>query len=207
MGRQPSRLAPEFDLVSVSGFVQKSEGELAMSFMSQDKLLSILVTVVLLPGLTLKGLSFGLGCTVDCQSPPPPPEFLYATGINQILAFTIDPSSGALSAPQVTTGPNDSNGIVASMNGQLYVSDFLNDEVDGFSIDSGSGVLTAIANSPFSLGDTPPGAGGLSAFVEGGTDLYATDLNAGKVAGFLYRSRRKAPAFKHGDISRLLLTT
>jgi hypothetical protein len=70
-----------------------------MSFMSQDKLLSILVTVVLLPGLTLKGLSFGLGCTVDCQSPPPPPEFLYATGINQILAFTIDPSSGALSAP------------------------------------------------------------------------------------------------------------
>jgi 6-phosphogluconolactonase (cycloisomerase 2 family) len=164
-----------------------------MSFMSQDKLLSILVTVVLLPGLTacnpLKGLSFGLGCTVDCQSPPPPPpEFLYATGINQILAFTIDPSSGALSAPQVTTGPNDSNGIVASMNGQLYVSDFLNDEVDGFSINSSSGVLTAIANSPFSLGDTPPGAGGLSAFVEGGTDLYATDLNAGKVAGFLYDS-------------------
>jgi 6-phosphogluconolactonase (cycloisomerase 2 family) len=163
-----------------------------MSFMSQDKLLSILVTVVLLPGLTacnpLKGLSFGLGCTVDCQSPPPPPpEFLYATGINQILAFTIDPSSGALSAPQVTTGPNDSSGIVASMNGQLYVSDFLNDEVDGFSIEPSSG-LTAIANSPFSLGDTPPGAGGLSAFVEGGTDLYATDLNAGKVAGFLYDS-------------------
>jgi 6-phosphogluconolactonase (cycloisomerase 2 family) len=164
-----------------------------MNFISREKLLSLLVTGAFLLGLTgcnpLKGFSFGgLGCENNCQSPPPPPEFLYATGINQILVFTINPSSGALSAPQVTPGPNDSGGMVASMNGQLYVSDFSNDEVDGFSINSSSGALTAIANSPFSLGDTPPGGGGLSAFVQGGTYLYATDLNAGKVAGFLYDS-------------------
>ena len=181
------RAAVVRDESGCGGFVAKPE-----MLTLTAKLLSILAAVVFLSGLTgcnpLKGLSFGSSCTVNCQSPPPPPESLYATGINQILAFTIDPSSGALSAPQVTTGPNNSGGIVASMNGQLYVSDFLNDEVDGFSINSSSGALTAITNSPFSLGDTPPGAGGLTAFVQGGTYLYATDLNAGKVAGFLYDS-------------------
>jgi 6-phosphogluconolactonase (cycloisomerase 2 family) len=78
--------------------------------------------------------------------------------------------------------------MVASANGQLYVSDFLNDAVDGFSINSSSGALTTIANSPFSLGGTPPGAGGLSVFVENGPYLYATDVNAGMVAGFQYNS-------------------
>ncbi len=76
--------------------------------------------------------------------------------------------------------------MAASANGQLYVSDFVNDTVDGFMIGS-SGTLTAIG-SPFSLGGTPPGAGGLSVFVEADTYLYATDLNAGAVAGFSYDS-------------------
>ena len=124
-------------------------------------------------------------CTVNCVTIPAPPQFLYATSTANILAFTINQSTGALGTPQVMAGPNQSNGMAASMNGQLYVSDFLNDAVDGFSINSSSGALTAIASSPFSLGGTPPGAGGLSAFVEGGTYLYATDVNAGKVAGFL----------------------
>lgn len=60
--------------------------------------------------------------------------------------------------------------------------------MDGFSINSSSGALTAIPSSPFSLGGTPPGAGGLTLFVENGPYLYATDLNAGTVAGFLYNS-------------------
>jgi 6-phosphogluconolactonase (cycloisomerase 2 family) len=92
-----------------------------------------------------------------------------------------------LSAPLVVTGPNQSIGMAASTVGQLYVSDFLNDAVDGFSINSNSGGLTALADSPFSLGGTLPGAGGLSVFVES-SYLYATDLNAGTVVGFLYNS-------------------
>jgi 6-phosphogluconolactonase len=167
------------------GFVARSE----MS-MPSAKLLSILATFVFLLGLAgcnpLKGFSLGSGC-LFCQPPPPAPEFLYATSTNHVLAFTIDQSSGALSAPMVAAGPNQSTGMVASMNGQLYVSDFLNDVVDGYSISS-SGALAAIPTSPFSLGGTPPGAGGLSAFVESGTYLYATDLNAGNVAGLLYNS-------------------
>jgi 6-phosphogluconolactonase (cycloisomerase 2 family) len=125
-------------------------------------------------------------CGNNC---PPSPEFLYATSTDHILAFTIDQSTGALGAPLAMTGPNQSLGMVASVTlGHLYVSDFLNDAVDGFSINSSSGGLTAIPGSPLPLGGTPPGAGGLSNVLPGNFYLYATDLNAGTVAGFTFDS-------------------
>jgi 6-phosphogluconolactonase len=166
-------------------FVAKSERS-----MPSTKPLSILATVFLLGLAACTGSQKGCqlvpsSCSGDCPAIPPTPEFLYATSVNHVLAFTIDQSTGALSAPLVAAGPNQSTGMVASMNGQLYVSDFLNDVVDGYSISS-SGALTAIPTSPFSLGGTPPGAGGLSTVVQSGTYLYATDLNAGAVAGFLF---------------------
>jgi 6-phosphogluconolactonase len=168
------------------GFLAKSEKS-----MPSTKPLSFLATVVFLLGLagcmgSQKACKLPPACSDNCTLNPPAPEFLYATSTNHVLAFTIDQSSGALSAPLVAAGPNDSIGMVASMNGQLYVSDFLNDVVDGYSINSSSGALTAILSSPFSLGGTPPGAGGLSVFVDSDTFLYATDVNAGTVAGFLY---------------------
>lgn len=126
------------------------------------------------------------GCGNSC---PPAPEFLYATSTDQILAFKINSSTGALGAPLASPGPNQSIGMTATITlGNLYVSDFSNDSVDGFSINASTGGLTAITGSPFSLGGTPPGAGGLSAFVEAGSYLYATDLNADKVAGFASNS-------------------
>src|ERR1022692_2649575 len=171
-------------------FVAKSENP-----MPSTKLLSILATIVFLLGLAgCMGSQKACQlvpppCSGNCPPTPPAPEFLYATTTNHVLAFTIDQSSGALSTPPlVAAGPNQSTGMAASINGQLYVSDFLNDEVDGYSINSSSGALTTIATSPFSLEGTPPGAGGLSAFVGSGTYLYTTDLNAGTVAGFLYNA-------------------
>lgn len=161
-----------------------------MKFTSQGKLLIVLLTLPSVLGLAgcnpLKGLT--LLCSTNCPPILPAPEFLYATSTNHVLTFTIDESSGALSVPVTAAGPNQSTGMAASMNGQLYVSDFLNDTVDGFSINLSSGALTAITNSPFWLGGIPPGAGGLSAFVQNSNYLYATDLNAGTVAGFLYDS-------------------
>lgn len=125
-------------------------------------------------------------CSTNCA---PNPEFLYATSPDHIVAFTINPSTGALGTPLTTAGPNQSLGIVATGTlGHLYVSDFLNDAIDGFSINSSSGGLTPITGSPFALGGTPPGAGGLSAIVSAGTYVYATDLNAGTVAGFAFDS-------------------
>jgi 6-phosphogluconolactonase len=174
---------------SGGSFVAKSERS-----MRPAKPLRILVTVVSLLGLVVCGSAPQKGCpavvapvcSVNCVTVPPQPSFLYATSSNQVLAFTIQ-SSGALSAPLVVPGPNNSIGMVASTNGQLYVSDFANDAVDGYSINSSSGALTPLAGSPFSLGGTPPGAGGLSAFADGNY-LYATGMNAGTVAGFLYNS-------------------
>jgi 6-phosphogluconolactonase len=126
------------------------------------------------------------GCGNSC---PPAPEFLYATSTDHILAFTVNPSTGTLGSPLTMPGPNQSLGTTATVTlGHLYVSDFLNDTVDGFSINSSSGGLTAIAGSPYPIGGTPPGAGGISAVDPGGAYLYATDLNAGAVAGFTFDS-------------------
>lgn len=128
-------------------------------------------------------------CFGPCSSPPTA-EFLYATSTDHILAFTIDQSTGALGAPLAMTGPNQSLGMVAAKTsvGYLYVSDFLNDAVDGFSINSSSGGLTPVTDSPSHVGIMPPGAGGLSNLPPSDFYLYATDLNAGMVAGFTFDS-------------------
>jgi 6-phosphogluconolactonase len=151
-----------------------------------------LTTVALASLLALAGCSGGKGNGGSFGVlPPPPPEhqFLYATTAGGVLAFTIDQSTGALGTPLAMAGPNQSTGIAATVTlGHLYVSDFLNDAVDGFSINSSTGALTAINGSPFPVGGTPPGAGGLTMFVSGGSYLFATDQNAGTVAGFSFDS-------------------
>lgn len=149
-------------------------------------------SVVLLTCLSLGGCFGNLfkpgttfGCSNNC---PPPAEFLYATSTDHISAFTINQSTGALGTPLAMPGPNQTLGMVATVSlGHLYVSDFLNDAVDAFSINSSSGGLTAITGSPFALGGTPPGGGGLSNMLSSDF-LYATDLNAGTVAGFMFDS-------------------
>jgi 6-phosphogluconolactonase len=154
---------------------------------------ALAIALALLTSLSLVGCFgkgafqiFPPGCGNNC---PPTPEFLYATSADHISAFSINQSTGALSARLAMSGPNQSLGLTATVTlGHLYVSDFLNDAVDGFSINSSSGGLTPITASPFTLGGTPPGAGGLSAIVSAGTYLYATDLNAGTVAGFAFDS-------------------
>ena len=114
-------------------------------------------------------------------------EFLYATSPDKILEFKADPTSGALSSQTSIAGPNQSSGMTATVNGHLYVSDFLNNAVLGFTIDESKGSLMALSGSPFSLVGTAPGAGGLSVIMDNLSGLdyaYATDLNAGTVDGF-----------------------
>ena len=146
-------------------------------------------TIALASLLSLAGCSGSGNGSSFGVFPPPPPEhqFLCATSADHVLSFTIDQSTGALGTPLAITGPNQSIGMAATLTlGHLYVSDFLNDAVDGFSINSSTGMLTVVGGSPFPLGGTPPGAGGLTMFVSGGGYLYATDFNAGKVAGFTF---------------------
>ena len=142
--------------------------------------------VLLVISCTLGGCGGGSStpppCTTNCP-PAAKPEFLYASGINQIQTFTVNPSTGALSGQQTITGPNQAPGIVATPSGNfLYVSDFSANAVDVFSINATTGALTQIQGSPFSVG-TAPGAGGL-AIDPAGKFLYVTQLNAAAVAAF-----------------------
>ncbi len=153
-----------------------------------------IVSLILWFSLTLPGCGGGLSSLRIPLGPPPcpacPTELLFATGINQILEFQVDPSTGALSAPTIISGPNQSLGLLATPT-KLYVSDFANDGVNVFSI-ADSGALTVVAGSPFSLGGTPPGAGGL-VFDNSGGFLYATDLNAGAVVAWSSNQGRLTP--------------
>jgi len=84
----------------------------------------------------------------------PGPEFLYATSIGgQILAFSIDHNSGALTTVGSVPGPTTlSPGLTAVSNQFLYASDTHNSQIDGFSINQTTGALTALAGSPFPTG-------------------------------------------------------
>ncbi len=129
----------------------------------------LFVVVALSLALTACGTSSPpIGCalpassgsgTCTCESgaaacpAQPGPEFLYATSLNaQILAFSIDHNSGALTAIGSVPGPSLSTGITAVNNQFLFTSDTHNAQLDGFSIDQTTGALTALAGSPFSTG-------------------------------------------------------
>lgn len=108
--------------------------------------------------------------------------FLFATAANGISSFELT-ASGAATSLGSQSGPNQSEGIVADSFGSfLYVSDFLNGTIDGFTIDPRSGALTKIPGSPFPAGPAP-GNGGLA--IDPSTKfLYVTLLNSAAVAGF-----------------------
>jgi hypothetical protein len=111
----------------------------------------------------------------------PGPAFLYATSLSgQILAYSIDQNNnGALTSIGSVPGPTMGAGITSVSNQFLYASDPHNSQIDGFSINQTTGVLTALAGSPFPTGTlsspgvlaAPPGDLGSS----GSNFLYAAD--------------------------------
>ena len=116
--------------------------------------------------------SSGGSCTCGSGMPAcpisPGPEFLYATSIGgQILAFSIDHNSGALTTIGSVPGPSPPSLGLTTVNNQfLYASDTHNAQLDGFSINQTTGALTALAGSPFTTGTfsfpgdltSPPGS-------------------------------------------------
>jgi 6-phosphogluconolactonase len=111
----------------------------------------------------------------------PGPEFLYAiSSVGQMLAFSIDHNSGALTTIGSVPGPTMSLGLTAVDNQFLYASDSLHAQLDGFSINQTTGALTVLANSPFSTGTISFPVG--LASPAGSSLLYAAD--AGRVDAF-----------------------
>jgi 6-phosphogluconolactonase len=129
-------------------------------------------------------VSSGGNCTCGAGSEAcpvnPGPEFLYAVGSGQILAFSIDHKSGALTTLGSVPGPSVSLGLTAVNHQFLYASDSLAAQLDGFSINQTTGALTALVSSPFSTGTISFPVG--LASPPGSDLLYAAD--AGRVDAF-----------------------
>jgi 6-phosphogluconolactonase (cycloisomerase 2 family) len=130
----------------------------AVRFFSLSVILSSLLAVLALGGCGYNGTKVCpyAGCCGPAGDACPVPQYLYANGLNgQINAFPINGGSGALGVPTSTPGSSVSLGMAAINNQFLYVSNpSLGgiSTIDGWSINLGTGALTAVPGSPFSLG-------------------------------------------------------
>jgi len=81
-----------------------------------------------------------------------------ANANNQIAAFTVNSSTGALTpiaGSPVTVG-RDPQGLAVTPDGKfLFIANFLDNTISAFSIDAASGVLTPITGSPFTANNAP----------------------------------------------------
>lgn len=107
--------------------------------------------------------------------------FAYDTQNAKLVAFSIDRSSGSLTAVSGSPFPlgvSGSAGGLASnpVNDFLYVADFSN--IVGFGINSSSGALATLSGSPFSDGNFPFAV----TFTPSGAFLYASESSS--ISGF-----------------------
>lgn len=124
------------------------------------------------PTIACAGASGGAQCTN-------PNLFLYATTTsNQVLPFSISPS-GSLTALTPAAGPANS-GSIANLGFFLMFADPSGNAVDSDQI-NGTGTLTAVPGSPFSLGTAAGGPTSILAAPYG--FFYATEPN-GSIVGF-----------------------
>lgn len=117
----------------------------------------------------------------------PTSHFLYLASAkdNQVVAFSIDQSTGALTKVGLFAAGNGPAGIpVFSPNGKfLYVVDQGDSTVFGFSINSGTGALTAIG-AAVAAGTTPNTQAMWISFTPDGKYAYVSNQNENKIFGF-----------------------
>lgn len=85
-------------------------------------------------------------------------RFLYATALNQVLTFQVDPTNGSLNPPVAVSNSNDSVSLTASgsSSNYLYVADVTGNAIDAYSIAPG-GVLTPISGATLTGVPRPSG--------------------------------------------------
>lgn len=101
-------------------------------------------------------------------------SFVYTVllSTNQIAAFSIIPSSGALNpVPGSPFATGNGPITLATINRFLYVGNLIDRTISGYSIDATTGVLTPLAGSPFAI---PGGAMTTDPF---GANLYTASAN------------------------------
>ncbi len=144
-------------------------------------LLSLLFALVGCGGAS----SSGIGTT---PPPPAPSEFLFATSNANVLVFSVDTSTGALTLE--SNGPSAPGGFGIAANPSasfLYSSNDTAGGVAGFSINQ-TGALSAVNGSPFLLPNDPPYSNlnnvDSLAMHPSGQFLYAPDSPANEVVAF-----------------------
>lgn len=130
------------------------------------------------------GPNSSLGIVVDKSA-----SFLFVSDFQNgaVDAFTINPTSGALSAvtgsPFVASPAPGVGGVAVDPSTKfLYVTQMNSSAVTAFTIAAGTGVLTPIPGSPFPAGKTP-----IQALVDpSGKFLYVSNLNdaMGGISGY-----------------------
>ena len=123
--------------------------------------------------------------TCTCGSCPVQPFYAYvyaAGGNDQIAAFPIEASTGAIGTPVTSAGPAGGPGMAVMDNAFLYASNPLKvvsgGEIYGWMIDDATGALTAVPGSPFFLGPMayPNGVAVADNLGPSGPYLYIADL-------------------------------
>jgi 6-phosphogluconolactonase len=96
------------------------------------------------------------GSSPESVAVDPAGRFLYAAnvpGANEVSSYSITPSSGGLTrASSIGAGTFPLNVVIDPAGTFAYVANENSNDVSVFSIDSLTGVLTAVAGSPFAAG-------------------------------------------------------
>jgi len=80
-------------------------------------------------------------------------SFVYAALLNQVAAFSVDSTTGALTSVPGSPFPAGNGAFVfAQTNNFLYVTNAADGTISGYSIDSSSGALMPLPGSPFGAG-------------------------------------------------------
>jgi 6-phosphogluconolactonase (cycloisomerase 2 family)/environmental stress-induced protein Ves len=120
-------------------------------------------------------------------------KFVYVSnaGSNNISAYSIDSGTGALTATSTFIGRPAVEGMAFTKGAPLvytpkfaYVANFGSNDVSAYTINSGTGVLTAVSGSPFTAGTNPTSVAvdptGRFAYVaNAGGNVSAYTINAG----------------------------
>jgi len=144
------------------------------------------VALVFVSALTGCGGTAGTHCIAACG--PNPSEVLYVGSggplqtSGQIETFSINTSNGSLAQTSVIAGPI--GGIAATSNSTfLYITESVNNQILGYSINAADGSLTPIQGSPFPYGTSNQPGGGLVIDPQN-QFLYASDFAAATITGF-----------------------
>jgi 6-phosphogluconolactonase len=161
----------------------------------------------------VNGQPFPAGTNPGAAAVDPTGKFLYVAndGSNNVSGYKINSNGSLTQVPgsPVAAGTQPQQGIAVT-NRFIYVSNQLTNDVSAYSFDSGTGALTPLAGSPFTL--EPGGVGPESLAMDpAGKFLFTANMNSNNVSAFTVNADGSLTAvpgspFPAGDSPQYLVT-